>query len=232
MKSKTDDRLRTRRAPTAGDKRLLNALLVILVLLQPFLDNYYLYTDKVAAYTHGITVPPLLVLLTVAVLSAYYFFKYRGGQTGRLLFWYFVICAAYFVLHHISCSSFVSYVPGNFNYSLSHEAYYVARLLTPMRYMYDYTETESRYNSVYNGLAIFGGSLVVYTAIFVCLQAFTSIQCLWLIYLYGLFTMPRDFGIPVCSIEKEYINGASGQLRTRFQAFIESVEIKKIQEGK
>ncbi len=32
--------------------------------------------------------------------------------------------------------------------------------------------------------------------------------------------MPRDFGIPVCSIEKEYINGASGQLRTRFQAFV------------
>ena len=44
--------------------------------------------------------------------------------------------------------------------------------------------------------------------------------------------MNRDFGIPVCSIEKEYINAASGQLRTRFQAFVESVEIKKIQEGK
>ena len=41
----------------------------------------------------------------------------------------------------------------------------------------------------------------------------------------------RDFGIPVCSIEKEYVNAASGQLRTLFQAFIESVEIKKIQEG-
>ena len=41
----------------------------------------------------------------------------------------------------------------------------------------------------------------------------------------------RDFGIPVCSIEKEYVNAASGQLRTRCQAFIESVEIKKIQEG-
>lgn len=44
--------------------------------------------------------------------------------------------------------------------------------------------------------------------------------------------MNRDFGIPVCSIEKEYINAASGQLRTRFQAFVESVEIKKIQEGR
>ena len=44
--------------------------------------------------------------------------------------------------------------------------------------------------------------------------------------------LPRDFGLPVCSIEKEYINSASGQLRTRFQAFVESIDIKKIQEGK
>ena len=43
--------------------------------------------------------------------------------------------------------------------------------------------------------------------------------------------LPRDFGIPVCSIEKEYVNNAVGQLRTRFQAFVESIEIKKIQGG-
>ncbi len=43
--------------------------------------------------------------------------------------------------------------------------------------------------------------------------------------------LPRDYGFPVCSIEKEYINTASGQLRTRFQAFVESVELKRIQEG-
>lgn len=41
--------------------------------------------------------------------------------------------------------------------------------------------------------------------------------------------LQRDFNLPVCSIEKEYANTASGQLRTRFQAFVESVEIKKIQ---
>jgi benzoyl-CoA reductase/2-hydroxyglutaryl-CoA dehydratase subunit BcrC/BadD/HgdB len=40
---------------------------------------------------------------------------------------------------------------------------------------------------------------------------------------------PRDFGIPVCSIEKEYVNNAVGQLRTRFQAFVESIELKHIQ---
>ena len=43
--------------------------------------------------------------------------------------------------------------------------------------------------------------------------------------------LKRDYGYPVCSIEKEYINTASGQLRTRFQAFVESIEIKKIQEA-
>jgi benzoyl-CoA reductase/2-hydroxyglutaryl-CoA dehydratase subunit BcrC/BadD/HgdB len=41
--------------------------------------------------------------------------------------------------------------------------------------------------------------------------------------------IPRDFGYPVCSIEKEYVNNAVGQLRTRFQAFVESIELKEIQ---
>ncbi len=39
---------------------------------------------------------------------------------------------------------------------------------------------------------------------------------------------PRDYGIPVCSIEKEYVNNATGQLRTRFQAFVESIELKRL----
>ena len=43
--------------------------------------------------------------------------------------------------------------------------------------------------------------------------------------------LPRDFKIPTCSIEKEYRNTSIGQLRTRFQAFVESVELKKMQKG-
>ena len=44
--------------------------------------------------------------------------------------------------------------------------------------------------------------------------------------------LPRDYNVPTCSIEKEYVNASTGQLRTRFQAFVESVEIKKLQEAK
>ena len=38
--------------------------------------------------------------------------------------------------------------------------------------------------------------------------------------------------VPVCQIEKDYNNAATGQLRTRFQAFVESLEIKRIQAQK
>ena len=44
--------------------------------------------------------------------------------------------------------------------------------------------------------------------------------------------LQQEMGIPCCTIEKEYALGAVGQLRTRFQAFIESLEIKNIQGGK
>lgn len=40
--------------------------------------------------------------------------------------------------------------------------------------------------------------------------------------------MPRDYGIHILSIDRPYISGQSGQLRTRVQAFVESIEMKKL----
>lgn len=40
--------------------------------------------------------------------------------------------------------------------------------------------------------------------------------------------MPDEHGIHVLSIDRPYIAGQSGQLRTRVQAFVESLEIKKL----
>jgi len=45
--------------------------------------------------------------------------------------------------------------------------------------------------------------------------------------------MSEEYGWPVLSIDRPYMSKGSGQLRTRFQAFVESLEIKRIQkEGK
>ena len=43
--------------------------------------------------------------------------------------------------------------------------------------------------------------------------------------------MSEEKGWPVLSIDRVYNAKASGQLRTRFQAFVESLEIKRIQKG-
>ena len=43
--------------------------------------------------------------------------------------------------------------------------------------------------------------------------------------------MWEEYGIPTLGIDREYVVQGSGQLATRIQAFMESLEIKKIQKG-
>lgn len=43
--------------------------------------------------------------------------------------------------------------------------------------------------------------------------------------------MRDEYGVPTIGVDREYVVRGSGQLSTRVQAFVESLEIKKIQEG-
>ncbi|MFB0920452.1 MAG: 2-hydroxyacyl-CoA dehydratase family protein [Oscillospiraceae bacterium] len=44
--------------------------------------------------------------------------------------------------------------------------------------------------------------------------------------------MQNEYGIPTLSVDRPYMSRTSGQLRTRVQAFVESIEIKKIKAKK
>ena len=44
--------------------------------------------------------------------------------------------------------------------------------------------------------------------------------------------MTNEYGISSVTVDRQYTANASGQLRTRVQAFVESLEIKKIQKEK
>ena len=46
------------------------------------------------------------------------------------------------------------------------------------------------------------------------------------------YIMNNEYNIPSIAIDRQYTASASGQLRTRIQAFVESLEIKKIQKNK
>lgn len=45
----------------------------------------------------------------------------------------------------------------------------------------------------------------------------------------GTYMMRELYHYPVLTIDRPYAVGNSGQIRTRVQAFVESIEIKKIQ---
>lgn len=47
----------------------------------------------------------------------------------------------------------------------------------------------------------------------------------------GSHVLREEYGYPVLTIDRPYAVGASGQIRTRVQAFVESIEIKRIQGG-
>jgi benzoyl-CoA reductase/2-hydroxyglutaryl-CoA dehydratase subunit BcrC/BadD/HgdB len=47
----------------------------------------------------------------------------------------------------------------------------------------------------------------------------------------GTQVLRDEYGYPVLAVDRPYSIGASGQMRTRVQAFVESVEIKKLQGG-
>ena len=46
------------------------------------------------------------------------------------------------------------------------------------------------------------------------------------------YVLRGDYGVPTAAVDRQYTASASGQLRTRVQAFVESLEIKKIQKAK
>ena len=48
----------------------------------------------------------------------------------------------------------------------------------------------------------------------------------------GSHILREHCGYPVLSVDRPYNISSSGQMRTRVQAFVESMEIKKIQGGK
>lgn len=47
----------------------------------------------------------------------------------------------------------------------------------------------------------------------------------------GTVVMREEYGYPVLAVDRPYSIGSSGQMRTRVQAFVESIEIKKIHGG-
>lgn len=153
---------------------------IVFILIQPLLDCYFLYTDQANALL-GFTVPPLLSLFYIAVLLLCLFVRHFKDLGQKSKIWLYSFCAislVYFIVHHLTNTSFNSMVPNDFNYSFINEAYYIIRLMVPFFIAFIYfnigiTKTQF-YQIIYTVSATIAITIVVTNLFCISLSSYTN----------------------------------------------------------
>ena len=116
-------------------EKIFTYILIGLIVIQPILDLVWL-NDGTIGEVFGFTIPTLVRMGVIAVLGIASFFVFKFRKSHLLLVFYVAIIGIYFVLHHMNALEFHSMVPGDFNYSMIGEAFYVVRMCIPIAMMY------------------------------------------------------------------------------------------------
>lgn len=145
--------------------KLLKIAFGIFIIIQPFLDIYYLYTDEVIRIFR-FSPSTLIRFAFVGIIFIYMLAKYRKDKKILPLVTYIVVSGIYAVLHHIFVRNFNSYSPNNFGYSVSKELFYIARLMIPVILMFIVIDFKFKFQDLEKYLCIVAcvvGSVIVFT---------------------------------------------------------------------
>ncbi|MEG1131959.1 MAG: O-antigen ligase family protein [Romboutsia sp.] len=106
-------------------------LLMAFILIQPALDVYYLYTDKIVskfgfspATIIRVGITGVLVILTISTL--------KDKKSWILISAYVFIVVIYTGVHILNARDFYSLVPGDFGFSVKSEISYIIRMFIPI----------------------------------------------------------------------------------------------------
>lgn len=105
--------------------KILNVMLVIFLIIQPIFDLKPFYNS----------ISTLIRVVAVFTLFLIHFIIDENKKKWYLLL-YPIIVFIYFIFHHINATNFKSLVPGNFNYSITKEALYFVKMITPFELIY------------------------------------------------------------------------------------------------
>lgn len=110
-------------------------LLIFYVLIQPVLDVMWL-NDGTVPEIAGFSLPTIIRMVFIACLGLLSFMVIKFNRKHLFILGYCCLIAVYFVVHHFVCTDFYSLVPGNFNYSVVGELFYVVRMCIPLAMIY------------------------------------------------------------------------------------------------
>jgi hypothetical protein len=142
----------------------LKRCVFIFVILQPFLDIFWLYQPPIATFL-GMSPATLIRLVFIAVIGVLYLLSLRNKKELWFYGGYLLLLGVYFIFHQRNAMAFHSLVPGNFGYSTFGELFYIVRMLVPLFMIVVAARTEytdNQFEHIINWLTIFfSGSIVL-----------------------------------------------------------------------
>lgn len=151
------------------NKENITKILMIFLIIQPIIDIYVLFEDKVVNFFgfSPATIIRIIGIALLAILTILFIMKFKKVHIWFIL--YGILIVLYAVLHHVNATNFTSLVEGNFNYSLVSELFYIIRMLMPLAMIvisYYLPMNDSKLNKVISWLVILISGSIVITNLF------------------------------------------------------------------
>ena len=147
---------------------LLKKIFVVFILIQPFLDMYFLYTDRVINI-FKFSPSTLIRFFVIGAMFVYMLFKYRKDKKILPVIAYIAVSIVYAIIHHLLVKDFTSYDVNNFGYSTFKEFFYIARLVLPVILIFivfDFKFTFDEFIKYLSIVACIVGTVIVFANIF------------------------------------------------------------------
>jgi len=147
------------------------------IIIQPFLDIFYLYQPPVSTILKFSPATMLRIIL-VGIISILFLWSNKNKKMKLFLGIYMGLLIVYFIGHHLNAMQFHSLVDGNFGYSITGELFYLIRMVLPLIILvvsYNIKFTDNQLESIISWLvALISGSIVLTNLFKISLASYTN----------------------------------------------------------
>lgn len=114
------------------NKKIIEKLMFLLIIIQPLLDFSFLFEEKFANML-GFSIPTIVRLFLVGLIGILFLIVLKNKKEKWLYFTYISLILFYTVFHHLNAINFTNYYGGyDFGYNLIGEIFYIIRMLIPL----------------------------------------------------------------------------------------------------
>ena len=149
---------------TIINKQMLEKILIIFMIIQPILDIYYLYTDKIInIFILSPATIIRMIFIGILFLLSYYLLKNKNKK--KYLISFILIYLIYTIFHHINAINYNINYQTYQNYNPIREIFYIIRMLMPLAIIFITKEiklTENKIEKIiYTVINIFCISVII-----------------------------------------------------------------------